>query len=345
MKNIKQIIKENRRLYAFAQGCMALKDGELANKIWKINNDKDEIVIEHPGTKDQGVICYKISIDDAHAGFFALMRWICTALIFSDNRGFKPYVELGESCKYYEPDWCGENNPFEYYFRPVSEVNKIHVENASNLVVYQSKHLQELTLAKDFQLDLKVIKCFAGIWKKYIRLNDDTIDYLNKTDILHRIQEKKTLGVHIRGTDYRLNYNGHPVVVTVEDEIEVIRDAIEQYGFEQIFVATDEDESLQRIRDIFGDRVLYCDDAFRSVDGTAVHDSTSDREKHHYHLGLEVLRDVYFLSACTGLVAGQSNVSFFAMVINNAENEPYSFCNICNKGFNVNSNVYEKRKV
>ncbi len=44
-----------------------------------------------------------------------------------------------------------------------------------------------------------------------------------------------------------------------------------------------------------------------------------ERENHHYLLGLEIIRDVYTLAACTGFVCGMSYVSFVVQILKKAK--------------------------
>ena len=45
--------------------------------------------------------------------------------------------------------------------------------------------------------------------------------------------------------------------------------------------------------------------------------SINKRANHHYKLGYEVLRDMYTLSECQGIVAGLSNLSIFFRICKN----------------------------
>ena len=65
----------------------------------------------------------------------------------------------------------------------------------------------------------------------------------------------------------------------------------------------------------------------------------SDREHHHYKLGLEVLRDVYTLASCEYFLAGMSNVSLAAQYIRIANGSEHKKVVILDNGINRNNNV------
>lgn len=342
MNRIIKKMLSHKKIYALASLIKIIRSSEVAERVWGIWQDKDELVIKHYGDELPGKIVYYININDDQGGFFAELRWICTLLLYSDRRGFVPYVRLGEKNRYYDTGITTSSNPFEYYFLPVSEIDMDKVLKAQNVVNFEIKHLKEVESKVSFQMDSKIVSEFAFIWKKYIHLNERTNTILDKSLNQLHIDCKKTLGVHVRGTDFKLNYNGHPIAVSAEEELKLAISAMEQYNYEQIFLATDELSTIELFRKYFKDRLVYYEDVYRSSNGIAVHDSYDSRYLHHYKLGLEVLRDAITLSRCRGLIAGQSNVSFFSMLINEAEGEKYEYCHICDKGMNHNNKIYKK---
>ncbi len=94
---------------------------------------------------------------------------------------------------------------------------------------------------------------------------------------------------------------------------------MEKSDYEQIFLATDESAVVDRFRETFGDKVKIFEDTFRDDgSGESIAFSKSDRDNHHYRLGLEVLRDQYTLTHCDGIVCGYSNITFIARVMRRA---------------------------
>lgn len=339
MRLIQRII-QNKVLYPFAGAVKSIKDKGMREKIWNIKHNKDEVVFEHLGDENPQRIVYEIYVNDGASGFFALMRYVCTALFYAYNRGFIPYVLLGKKCRYYDAEVIETDNIFEYYFKPVSYLTYESVRNSQNVLFYEVKHLTEIKSEKSFQLVPEIVSSFSKVWREYIHLNETTYEKLNNdiSDIL--CEDKKTIGVHVRGTDFKQNYNGHPIAITAEEELLIVKELISTKNYEQIFLATDEESTIRLFREQFGDMVKCFTDTFRSTDGSAVHGSENNRSRHKYLLGYEVLRDVYTLAQCQGLVAGVSNVSFFATVINQAGFKEYEDLKISYHGMNHNAKNY-----
>ena len=57
--------------------------------------------------------------------------------------------------------------------------------------------------------------------------------YLQSTDDL--LGKNKVLGVHVRLTDFKQNFLGHPVCITAEEHLKYAVDAVKKYGFNKIF--------------------------------------------------------------------------------------------------------------
>ena len=340
---LKNRLISNKKIYPFLMAVKSLKNIEIRNKVWDLSHNRDELIIRHGGDLYTGKIIYNININEGSGGFFALMRWACTALEYADNRGFLPYVCFGEKCRYFDEGIEETDNVFEYYFEPVSEVMSVEVGYASNIIDYETKHLQEVECSSSFQLVPEIVDCFSEIWKKYIKINNKTYSsIMNEMSSILDLS-KRTLGIHVRGTDFKENYSGHPVAVSLSEEIQIAKELM-KHEYEQIFLATDEVQTIHAFEEEFGDKVKYYSNTYRSSDGTAIHDSKASRPLHYYLNGYEVLRDAYTLARCNGLITGVSNVSFFVMVINKAEGRAFNDCKICYHGMNKNSKIYTKGK-
>jgi len=153
------------------------------------------------------------------------------------------------------------------------------------------------------------------------------------------LKGKKTLGVHVRGTDFRRNYKGHPVKIGTEEFVEAVAGLLAQADYDNIFLATDDTEAIRMFHERFGEKVSYYQDVMRSSGNETVMKSRSDRKQHHYLLGREVLRDAWTLGLCSGLVAGLSQVSLNARILKKAAGTEYENLIILDKGINQSGDI------
>jgi hypothetical protein len=124
-------------------------------------------------------------------------------------------------------------------------------------------------------------------------------------------------------------------MVSVEEYIHATEKAMNEEKFEKIFLATDDQEAIQKFTESFGNIVCYYTDVIRTDGDETVMKSNCGRENHHYKLGLEVIRDMYTLSACDGIIAGLSNVSIFARIVKLSTCKDYEYMNYMNKGIKI----------
>lgn len=68
---------------------------------------------------------------------------------------------------------------------------------------------------------------------------------------------KKTLGILIRGTDYIVsNMSGSRKMATVDEMLPMIREWMQEDGYERIFLATEDQDVLDKMREIFGKQII-----------------------------------------------------------------------------------------
>lgn len=296
----------------------------------------DVLMIKHFGLLYPEDFVYYIDIHDM-VGFFAMMQFTLEYLSYAEKFHFIPVINW--KGVYAEKELVNNtDNVFEYYYCPVSEISKKDVPNCKNVIF--SCHGQRLAFSVEGSENLtykgreEIYLKYSVLYKKYCKLNEKTQDYIdeNRNMILGG---KKTLGVHIRGTDFKQGYNVHPVRIVPGDFVEPIKKVMGKCGYEQIFLATDSLEAITLFQKEFGDRLVFYQDVQRSDGNIGVQYSEGKRKNHHYLLGLEVLRDVYTLSACDSLVSGLSNVSSAARYIKAANGFEYREVVTLDHGLNV----------
>ena len=245
-------------------------------------HNPDFLELHHLGDEYKGCIIYCAEETGNGVGFFAELGMTLIKLYFADERGMIPYIHWGRDYVYYEPDGInGEKNAFLHYFKPASEVRSI--EHACH-VIYQApwhcNQVKALYGAVSYDVSEDYINAMARMLKKYIQYNDETKKYL-EDQYSRLLGDKKTLAVHYRGTDFNKGYNNHPIPVQVEQEIEKVKELLQQKAYEQIFLATDENAIVERFKQEFGDRVKVYEDTFRDDgSGESIAFSQSERKNH-----------------------------------------------------------------
>lgn len=276
---------------------------------------------------------YIIRRQEGGAGFFSNYFWVMGHIVFAHKLGYIPVVDM----KYYKTLYnenCpvnGEWNAWNYYFEDVENVNIDDVIHSKRSVYGQKKYLTKYSEKYSSSIyrypTEQMIDYYYPIIEKNIRIKADILNSFNREWMeVNANNNGELLGIHVRGTDMR-NDLGHPVPASVEvylKETEKILNANHQIT--KVFLATDEIQVVEKFRNFMKDKncSLVVNEGFRAKEShqkkkTGIHELEvkEKRELHKYRLGLEVLKDAYFLSKCDYLLCGHSNVTNIAIIWNN----------------------------
>ena len=336
-KEIKELVQNNKNAYMLSRVIHEIMYDRRGNAYklllgyFEPQDKVSSIVVDHLGKLHPEKILYYISYGEDELctwGFFALMRSLLFRLDFAERFGFMPVVKWGKYTLYLDPEGETENG-FEQYFEPVSEISYKDIADSKNVV--RSNAWQETMLRFDlneqigsnYSITNDEIERLSELYKKYIHLNKKTKAYIER-QIKEKINNKRTLGIHVRGTDYNLVMIKHPVAVDPKEHIQKAKQLLEEGEYEQVFLATDDKRFLRMFQEAFPEhQLVFYEDVFRGESDLGVQCSQNDRPHHKYKLGLEVLRDSYTLACCDGLIAGLSQVSIGARYINMAIGRSY----------------------
>ena len=296
----------------------------------------------HLGLANKDKTIYVICENNGALGFFAMYRYWLEYLYFADICGYYPVISGGSKFAYREEGRVlGKKNPFEYYFYQPAGVELKQVRSSYHVICSHKLHRTIVELVytgrySNYFSNSNYMDAMSGIVKKYMKFNDRTWQFL--TNGLNKLgfKNKKMIGVHVRGTDFRSNYNKHPVYVTAEDCFSEIERISKEKSYDKIFVATDDKRILGQFIERYGDRICYYADVVRNDRNKSVIFEEKNTKNYKYRLGLEVIRDMYTLANCDALVAGISQVAICAQINKLAMEEAYEDVIIIDKGINKN---------
>lgn len=339
-------LKNHRKLFFIVQIIYRIikKDKEFVNAIIDWENQPNYLRIMHNGKDNTGKIIYIVREQGNGYGFFAEFKNLLEKLLYAEMHGFIPYIFFGDNFLYYDKTIEYEKNAFNYFFESKVEViNPFHSEN----IVYSKgchiDYIEEQFNALCYSTPIEYEKKLAYVFNKYFIIKNDLITEFNTTNE-QIFGDKKILGIHYRGTDFKVGYNNHPIAVRVEQVIAEAEEAFEKHEFQGIFLATDEKGIYEILSKHFVGKVVWYEDTYRGETNKSIAFSNEDRENHKYNLGKEVLRDAYALSKCDGLIAGLSQVSFGARIIKKSRDEEYLYYKCIYNGMNQSKQEFNMKK-
>lgn len=331
----KNFLQKHGKLNYFQRCFRRRKNKEFVDEVMSIGYDPMRLHILQLGEENQGKMIY-IAKTMGCDGFFAELRFLLNELYFADKLGLVPVLTMSNHSSYAEKEPInGTMNPFEYYFLQPTDVTLESAEKSFAVVEHNWIQRDFIKTNLGFQSGYaptdEYFDVISGLMKKYLRFNADTQHKVcNVAKGL--LGEGKTLGIHIRGADFKRHYDNHPNIVTIEEYAQNVEETLKRNHFDKIFLATDDSEAIEVFTAKFGDKLLYYKDVIRTSGDETVMKSNVDRPLHHYYLGLEVIRDSYTLSLCDGLIAGLSNVSIFSRLMKQSEGKSYDYLKILDKG-------------
>lgn len=293
-----------------------------------------------------GKAVYFIEEDNKDLGFCAMYRAWLEYIYLADVCGLIPVIRAGRHFAYREDSMVnGTRNAFEYYFKqpaPVGVGAAGRKRNVLQSCVFHREMVELVLTGKcaHYGYTKRYMHEMARIIRKYISFNAQTQQYMDDGIEKMGIRDAKVLGVHIRGTDFRAKYDNHPVYVTEEDCFWEVDRLLQESAYEKIFVATDDARILKNFLIKYGEKMCFYEDVERSSKNRSVAFSKNSRRQHKYLLGLEVIRDMYTLSKCAGLVAGISQVAICAQIHKLADRQQYEDIRIIDKGIYQNSHNF-----
>jgi len=329
-----KFLQKHKKINYLQKTLRRLKNSEFVTDVLLMDKDASYIKVCN-GENANGRLVY-VAKTMGCDGFFAELRFVLHEIYFADKYGFIPVATMSEKSCYAELyPVNGSKNPFEYYFEPTSEIDYQKAETDYAYVRHtwiQRKQIEQDTgmVVNNYKITDCYMDTMTEIVKKYLHYNTAVQAYLKENTYM--LIGKKTLGVHVRGADFKRGYKNHPFIVTVDEYLACAKESFEKGGYDALFLATDDKEAIEKFGQAFGDKLLYYKDVIRTDGDETVMKSEDARENHHYKLGLEVIRDMHTLSLCDGLIAGMSNVSIFARIMKQSREEAYQFLTIIDKG-------------
>lgn len=274
------------------------------------------------------------------AYFITNVAWIEYAL----RKGMTPVVDMQNFWNVYHKEGeVGKVNTYEYFFKQPAGI-RVEEALASKSARYVWNDIPEFhpNESLDFLLHNEIVDYYRKIVKTYVPFQDEVKEYLEKKE-REIVGENKgrILGVLARGTDYTsLKPYNHPVQPAIEELTEKIRDYMEKYHCDRIYVATEDAQILQKLQENFGDKLLYNDqkrvektETFLNYNKDFVGDSPQKN-------GLDYLTSIFILSRCTGLIAGRTSGTVGTALLS----EGFEFQYIFSKGrYGVDEEILSNR--
>jgi hypothetical protein len=243
-------------------------------------------------------------------GIFSNLTFVINHIKIALDMGFIPIVDMQNYTTIYNEDKkiFNTHNSWEYYYEQISPYSLEEVYKSKNIIITSNIFYSEI----DFSYNITDKKELLDIFHRYIKVKKNklkTIQYLKKK----LFQNKKILGVHFRGTGYKIARNPFPV--TVNQMINKINEILNKENYEKIFLMTEDSYNFKKIKEYYGNKVVSLNTTVRGKTNQEVYD-IYPRDRHRYKLGRDVLMETYLLSYCEGFFDIETNPRTISFALN-----------------------------
>lgn len=323
--SIKDILKKSEKLYYIMYCLSKINSAQFRNRVLTIRTNPYCILFEHYGNENIDKVFYDILVGDETKGFCSAVRDTLYFMLYADALGFVPYVRFTDNIPYHEDHTVnGANNVFEYYFKQPARISYEELMQSCKVAKAENLHRDGVFPLLGIQKPIsyysdnsEVIDMCAEMYRKYFVLNDLVQEQLNKD--MESIVKPGLIGVHYRGTDFKVGYNGHPVAVQYERHIQETEKLLNTGNYSGVFLATEDGDVVDIFKEKFGNILYMYNDVIRGTGETNAYNMKSQRINHHYLLGYEVMRDYYTLAACDVFITSMSGVGITTQIVKKPE--------------------------
>lgn len=266
------------------------------------------------------------------------------------KRGYIPLIDIEYEYSY-EKGRLGESNIWDLCFEqsiPVQEVeSEAYVLATGWLFSYSDDPEVCLGINDDVKdhfihVRRENFREYYKKAKKYVepiwRIKPELIEELEK--IWDKVKRHRVLGVSLRedfGTDVNIQSDAdkevlkkHPLLPSVKETIEIIKNELESWEYDFIFLSTLYEDTLNLFRDEFGDRVI-CINRKRlnfakpielwKAGKKELYEDGMTKQDENAEMTKAYLKEIVALSRCNYLVGGHNSGMVAALVMNGGEYE------------------------
>jgi len=191
----------------------------------------------------------------AESGMFSHLLVMMPYLLWAKVNNLNVYFDMERGDSTYR-EKKGEN-AWEYFYEQIGYKPE---RNNGTIISELFKLSDNYKVNFDTQYINEIIGLHS-IYEMYIKLNDRMCSLID--DNWKKIYGGgyKILGVKFRGTDYAPNkiFNDHPFQATCDEMIERTRKFLEKYNYEYIYLCVEEQNSFDKFKKEFGEKVLSYD--------------------------------------------------------------------------------------
>ena len=263
--------------------------------------------------------------DGVPLNLLAIYSYVLSHLLYASERGWLPIIDQTKDPVNNKEAYPihGTSNPWEYFWcQPIpytlDEIYQSRKVILSKRKWYEPGNLQYSVAAHQ---NKEIIQNLFNL-SQSIPLNEYTKDYIAQWKEKLFTKRGRILGITLRrgGHCRRDVYHAphHPIQPTPEELGEIVKQRIEEWGMDTVFLATEEELYIEFFSKIFKQKLIwlprlrYHDWKIYEKDKNPLY-----QPNQRYQTTLDYLTEMELLAACNGLIGSITSGLRYAIIQNN----------------------------
>lgn len=257
----------------------------------------------HPGSRNPDKKFFLIDGQFYVSDLYVFVARLFLAARYAVKKGYVPAIMVTLSDHHMYSDYAGDDIYGKFFCQP-SPFTLQDISESCYVAVSQDAFLFRDLLANTIcnMVEGTDLQWPSGFYNNRINA------YIKERMERFLPCPERTLGVLIRGTDYIHNpYPNHPRPADVEQVIAKIEEVRDDWGFDRIFLSTEDIDICERMKEKYGDILTFTDqERFRITPGQVLADFHRQRGKspgRGFDLGAQYICTISLLAKCRHFIA------------------------------------------
>lgn len=269
---------------------------------------------------------YIIGVQHTTGGLFAIIKSVFCHICYAIEQGYIPVVDMEHfSCQL--TDGTKETNAWEAYFEQPCGYTLKDIADSKNIILSASlPYPKGISIGFDTPMNKELYDRYHRLFAEYIRPCEPVRIYLETKYDMVTHGRTKILGVLCRGTDYTESRPvGHPIQPTASQAFEKAQEIMEKFGFENLFLATEDKRIYDYFKAHYGNQLLFSGQKlYASMGGVKfLADIPVADYSEKWHNIVDYYATIYILSKCDGLSTGLTCGSICAYLMSDEYEHVY----------------------
>ena len=239
------------------------------------------------------------------AGLFSFFLKAISGISYSLQHGFVPVIDMQTKENIFlDAKQRKKTNVWECFFEQPGGVSYSDKKKKKNVIIIENPRMPEGAMSSLLWQE-RLRNYWHTVFLNHIRFSEPAKTEISKYENVFE-KHSRWLGVLARGTDYLSMGVGHAVQPDRKTLIEKIEETRKKYDCDGIFLATEDMDILDGLKEYFGDDLFYTEQKrYRGKQDQKL-GKMADYKEDAIGMNMTYLAALWYLSRCNCLIAANT---------------------------------------